>query len=200
MEVRQHPELQGLAIAENFISEEEHDALIEWLEKRRWRIEGMRLGSAVQSFGWVYEPGTREIRRERLEPHLPAPLERLARRMTRHEAPWFDTAPNQATAHAYRRTMLPILPMHTDHNALGPKLASLSLVEQWRMVFIHYRRAKKRVNVELPPRSLLLQSGSARYEWRHGITSIPQTPPGVGRNERRRVSVTFRRVQSEWIR
>lgn len=200
MEIRTHPEMKGLAIVEDFISEEEHDALLDWLERRRWRIEGLRLGAAAQSFGWVYEPGSREIRRKRLEPGLPEPLGTLANRMTNDKSPWFETAPNQATAHAYRRTMLPILPMHTDHNALGPKLASLSLVEQWRMVFIHYRRAKKRINVQLPIRSLVIQSGPARYEWKHGITSIPDGPAGVGPNDRRRVSVTFRRVMKEWIR
>ena len=189
---------EGLVLVEDFITRSEHDALLAWLDARGWRTEKMRGWRAAQSFGWVYEGTTREVTRNVLAPDLPRPLAALAERMTGPGA-WFAQTPNQATAQAYRTVRQPALPLHTDHSGLGAKLATLSLAERWRMVMRHNRDATRRVNIVLPVRSLLLQRGSARYEWRHGITKIPRRPKGTARESRRRVSVTFRHIDREWL-
>ena len=62
-----------------------------------------------------------------------------------------------------------------------------------------FKRENEKVAVLLPPRSLLIMSGEARYAWSHGIcprhNDIVKTSSGVTTQPRgTRVSFTFRKV------
>jgi alkylated DNA repair dioxygenase AlkB len=62
------------------------------------------------------------------------------------------------------------------------------------MDFIHSKTAQK-TSLFLPPRSLLLLQGDARYHWQHGIAKRKSdVVDGVKIQRRRRVSLTFRSV------
>lgn len=64
-----------------------------------------------------------------------------------------------------------------------------------------FKRGEKRVNLLLPPRSLLIMSGESRYAWSHGIcprhSDIVHTSNGLSTRERStRTSFTFRKVRT----
>ena len=125
----------------------------------------------------------------------------LAQRMTGDAPQWFRATPNQATAYAYEPSRPPALALHTDHAALGETLGTLSLVQAWEMNFAHYRTEKPTIGVKLPARSLLLMNAEERYDWQHGITTMPRVE-GKAEADRdgQRISITFRTVQAQWTR
>lgn len=64
-----------------------------------------------------------------------------------------------------------------------------------------FKREYKKAAILLPPRSLLIMSGEARYAWSHGIypkhNDVVKTPSGVTTQPRGiRISFTFRKVRS----
>lgn len=71
-------------------------------------------------------------------------------------------------------------------------IASLSLLEGWEIIFSNARKEEKYA-LELYPRSLLILTGEARYQWTHEIPKRASEPNGRVRG--RRVSITFRAVQ-----
>lgn len=64
---------------------------------------------------------------------------------------------------------------------------------------MNFKKENKKASLFLPPRSLLIMSGEARYAWSHGIcprhNDIVQTSNGITTQSRgTRVSFTFRKV------
>lgn len=63
-----------------------------------------------------------------------------------------------------------------------------------------FKQAGKKATILLPPRSLLIMSGEARYAWSHAIcprhTDIIETENGITIQPREtRISFTFRKVR-----
>ncbi|KAL3916824.1 MAG: hypothetical protein SGPRY_006654 [Prymnesium sp.] len=69
----------------------------------------------------------------------------------------------------------------------GDTIINLSLAGEAHMVYTHDRDRRAAVRVRLPRRSLQIQTGEVRYNFRHGIEN--QDLPEL------RVSVTFRRAR-----
>ncbi|KAI9104597.1 hypothetical protein DFS34DRAFT_603777 [Phlyctochytrium arcticum] len=91
---------------------------------------------------------------------------------------------------------------HTDvHSVLGEFILSLSLdsgvVMEFRRVDGSVPSGYRTISVYLPPRSLIIMSGPARYDWEHGIRPR-RTDIVDGRSVERgtRLSLTFRNVKS----
>ena len=113
-------------------------------------------------------------------------------------------APNEANAIDYRRQLSHFLAPHCDDRRLsGAVLVNLSLAGDARMRYTEDRpvarqklarattvTSSKSVLVLLPRRSLQVQTGRVRYNFRHGIAAEDFL-------HERRVSITFRQNRFE---
>lgn len=87
--------------------------------------------------------------------------------------------------------------MHTDYASFDRAVASVSLLSACVMELDHPALATRR-SILLEPRSLLVISDEARYQWRHGIARRKRDRwQGSSFLRRRRLSVTFRRRVTE---
>ena len=173
--------ISGLSLFENFLTTDEHDALVAAIDAGEWSAA---LRRRTQHFAWRYSYDRRPLSFEQdYLGELPGFLRGLANRV----APAFDGfAPDQAIVNEY----LPAsggrpaqgISAHVDHvKNFGPVVVSVSLLSPADMVF---ERAGQRDTMRLEPRSLLVMEGDARYRWTHAIPS----------HSARRLSVTFRTV------
>lgn len=81
---------------------------------------------------------------------------------------------------------------HRDYAPFGRTVVSLSLLSPCVMDFRHVATGRKE-SLLLEPRSLLVLSDEARYDWEHGIAPRKRDVwQGVRWDRGRRVSVTFR--------
>jgi alkylated DNA repair dioxygenase AlkB len=85
--------------------------------------------------------------------------------------------------------------LHRDYDPFDKTVASISLISSCVMDF---RRVAdgERVALLLAPRSLLVLSDEARYEWEHGIARRKNDRwNGETMPRSRRLSITFRRLK-----
>ena len=81
---------------------------------------------------------------------------------------------------------------HRDYAPFGRTVVSLSLLSACVMDFRHVATGRKEILL-LEPRSLLVLSDEARFDWEHGIAAWKSDVwQGVKWDRERRVSVTFR--------
>jgi hypothetical protein len=84
---------------------------------------------------------------------------------------------------------------HRDYEPFDRTVVSLSLLAPCVMDFRHATDGR-RATMLLEPRSLLVLSDEARYEWEHGIARRKSDRwNGVATPRRRRLSVTFRKLR-----
>ena len=120
---------------------------------------------------------------------MPPQLDALAARM-QLVAPSAlgDFWPNEANALDYDRAAGHHIAAHCDDRQLsGEVLVNLSLCGDAFMTYTHDRKPLPPVRVRLPRRSLQIQTGDVRFNWRHAIENADLCGP-------RRVSITFRRA------
>jgi len=170
---------QGLHLAPDFLSPEEASQLLDKLDVEPWDAA---LSRRVQHYGHRYNYKARQVGGP-LGP-MPGWLAPLCFRMVQDAG--FDRPAEQVIVNEY----LPGqgIGSHTDSAAFGPSVASLSLGSG--IVMVLQGQGPGRLELYLPPRSLLVLSGPARATWRHGIASR-KMDPGYGPRGRR-VSLTFR--------
>ena len=85
---------------------------------------------------------------------------------------------------------------HRDYAPYGRTVVSLSLLSPCVMDFRHVATGR-REQLQLLPRSLLVLSDEARFDWEHGITPRKRDVwHGMPVPRRRRLSVTFRFLAS----
>ena len=178
----------GIRLLPDFISAEVETDLVAQVDSGMWSNE---LSRRVQHYGYRYDFRKRAVDPSmRLGP-LPGWLHLLALRL--FEEGIFERVPDQVIINEY----LPGqgIAAHVDcEPCFGPTIASLSLSAPAPMVFGD-RKTSEVVEVDLPPKSLLVLSGEGRYEWTH---SIPARRADVTdhaiRQRARRISLTFRTV------
>nr|CCA16369.1 alkylated DNA repair protein alkB 8 putative [Albugo laibachii Nc14] len=205
--------IPGLILLPDFISEAQEQELVAFLDgndKSRWK-DTIR-ARQVQHYGYEFNYDTRRCDEEMpLDSCLPPILRTLAEKIPlsipmdqaaemgmikfgddseEHLPVPFD----QVTANEY----LPgqgIAPHIDTHSAFTGAIVSLSLEGETVMEFTH--PDGRRDAILLQPRSLLILSGASRYEWRHGIASRAfDIIDHEKTHRRRRVSITFRKVQT----
>jgi alkylated DNA repair protein alkB family protein 4 len=207
---RVEPALPGHFLVPDFVSPEEELELVAELDAIAppWTPSAFNGAHSGKRWGVECDLTRRVVRPARLE--MPASLERLAARMRALGHPALaNFRPNEANAISYRREAGHRLDLHVDDRQLsGDVLVNLSLRGDCVMTYEPLRRkphAKKTgsmnpttargveappprassVRIGLPRRSLQVQSGSARFDFAHGIRRDDLGDP-------RRVSVTFR--------
>jgi alkylated DNA repair protein alkB family protein 8 len=196
----------GLQFTREFVSEEQERGLLAFLDRddgRHW--EKTVRARQVQHFGFVFNYDTRRcdlpesggVAEAGDTLAMPPQLTQLVQQIVDADA-MDGHAPDQITVNEY----LPGqgIAAHIDtHAAFTTAIASLSLENE---IVMEFRRpdADGALGVEpvlLPPRSLVVMTGASRYEWTHAIQPrLFDVIDGVHVDRRRRLSITFRKVQT----
>ena len=178
------PLLPGLEYREDFISEAEHDALLERLQAMElapFRFHGWTGNRRTQSFGWRYD--FEDASFTPTEP-LPDWLEPL-----RDRAASFAEVEPADIHHALIARYDPGagIGWHKDRDVFE-RVVGVSFANRDALRF-RQRTAEgfRRVSVDVEPRSAYFLSGAARWEWEHRI--VPA--------DRLRFSITFRTLSDK---
>lgn len=193
----------GLKIIPNFVTTENESEILQSFDWEDKNQESILKHREVKHFGFEFSYKTNNI-----DPELPLddkiPDLCVAVALSAYEAGLVISIPDQLTVNKY----LPGqgIPPHTDtHDCCTGTILSLSLGSG---VTMEFRGPKgEHIPVWLPPRSLLVMSGEARYCWSHGITprhcdTVPHSVLGIEQgleglslaHRDTRVSLTFRKT------
>lgn len=175
------PAIPGLTYIPDFITQEEHDRLLRYIDAARWSTEWKRRVQPYgESYGSLHSLNAKPIPVWGME--LVAQLYREGHT---------DFLCDQLLVNEY----LPgqgISP-HVDYNSFDRTVASLSLGSACIMDFEHVETGEKH-QLWLEPRSILIMDGEARYQWMHGIAPRKKDVwNGAPFTRGRRVSITFRK-------
>lgn len=180
--------IEGLQYFANFISEDKERELIEIIDKQEWLND---LKRRVQHYGWKYDYKAKKITADLRIGNLPIWLQEFAEHL--YDKDIFNKIPDQVIVNEYQVGQG--ISAHIDCvPCFGDKIASLSLGSDSVMEFIN-PNSNQKVPILLEQRSLVLLSGSSRYEWQH---KIPARKTDKINNQiiarKRRLSMTFREV------
>jgi alkylated DNA repair dioxygenase AlkB len=177
----------GLLYRPRYLDQRRGAQVLETVDAQPWMTS---LSRRVQHYGWRYDYRARSVSdSSRLGP-LPGWLADLAQQL--HADGFSPTVPDQVIVNEY----VPgqgIAPHVDCQPCFGPVVAMLSLGSPVQM---DYEKVDGpgRTALLLEPESLVILTGDARYQWRHGIAKRRfDSQYGVRRS--RRVSLTFRTVQ-----
>jgi alkylated DNA repair dioxygenase AlkB len=176
------PSIPGLSYRQEYVTTEEEARLVELIDGESWdktwqrrrQPYGMGYGKA-EHVPPIPDWGLSLARRMSAENISPRPFDQMLVN---------EYLPGQGIA------------MHRDYNPFDRIVVSLSLLSPCVMDFRH-RKSGQRNSLLLMPRSLLILSDEARYDWEHGIA-----PRKTDRwhdlviRRGRRISVTFRLVNA----
>ena len=182
------PEVPGLAYVPEFVSPAEETDLLARVDAEPW---GTELRRRVQHYGFRYDYTRRSVDESLRVAPIPPWARGPARRA--EERGLIGGRPDQLIVNEY----LPGqgITAHTDCvPCFGPTVLSLSLGSGCTLELS--RTGGPRHQLYLEPRSLVVLSGPARYDWRHAIPARRSDPAGGRRVARsRRVSFTYRTVR-----
>ncbi|XP_046486288.1 alkylated DNA repair protein alkB homolog 8 [Neodiprion pinetum] len=186
----------GLRLIEEFITLEEEDFLLKFLD---WTETGTNPSELkhrqVKHFGYEFRYDTNKVDPDNPIAPIPESYKFLLTRFKEHQCGNYDY--DQLTINRY----LPGqgIPPHIDtHSPFEDTILSLSLGSPCVMEF---KRGEERRLVFLSSRSLLVMSGEARYAWIHGIVprhnDVIRNRDGITVLQRStRTSFTFRKLHS----
>ena len=181
--------ISGLQYVENYIDEGQHDWALARIDEHEWLAD---LKRRVQHYGFKYDYRARKVNHDMRIGELPEWLNRLSEKLYKDEH--MPEVANQVIVNEY----LPGqgIASHIDcEPCFKDTIVSLSLGSGCVMNFTNKFDKKKKIPVWLEPRSLVVLSGEARYEWLHGIAARKSDVWDGEKHERqRRVSLTFRKV------
>ena len=177
-----HP--AGLVYHPAVLSSEEEAKLLAEIQAQPWSSGPG--GRRVQHYGFAYDYTSKSLK---AAPVFPPWLQALALQLV--EKKLLSVKPNQVIINEY----LPGqgISAHIDHTKwFGEEIASLSLRSATTMFF---SRELEKLELRLEPRSLLVLTGLARWEWYHSIPARKSDDvAGVRIPRETRGSITFRSV------
>jgi alkylated DNA repair dioxygenase AlkB len=178
--------INGLLYIPQYISQVEHNQLLETVDAQPWRTD---LARRTQHYGYVYDYRARKVDPSAHLGDLPVWLQPIATQLCSDGL--MPAAPDQAIVNEY--TSGQGIADHIDCvPCFDDVIVSLSLAAP---VVMDLKRKEEQVAILLEPCSLLLLRGEARYRWTHGIPRRQQDRIADGVLPRqRRVSITFRKV------
>ena len=183
--------IAGLDYKEDYINKSEHDRLMDLIDEQQWLSD---LKRRVQHYGFKYDYKARRVARDMCIGKLPKWLEELAEKL------WKDghmpEIADQVIVNEYKPGQG--ISNHIDcEPCFQDTIVSLSLESGCFMDFTDKDKTKK-IPVWLKPRSIVVLSNEARYEWLHGIAARKSDKwdgHKVPIPRERRVSLTFRKVK-----
>jgi alkylated DNA repair dioxygenase AlkB len=182
------PNIEGLLYIPDFISASEEQNLIHSVDQNPWLND---LKRRVQHYGYKYDYKARRVGAESFLGPLPEWVAPFAHKL--HANKFFPSIPDQAIVNEYQPGQG--ISAHIDCvPCFEGVIASLSLCSGATMQLANPRHGIKH-DLYLQPRSLILLSGEARYQWTHAIPARKSDHVNGFKIEReRRVSLTFRSV------
>jgi alkylated DNA repair dioxygenase AlkB len=172
------PAVPGLRYLPAYVTEADEHALVEAIDAMPWNTEWKR---RRQPYGAGYGGGGDS-----------APIPEWGRRLGGRL--FADSITDRPFDQMLVNEYLPgqgISP-HRDYAPFGRTVVSLSLLSPGLMEFRH-RPTGRKEGLLLEPRSLLVLSDAARYDWEHGIAPRKRDVwQGMRVDRGRRLSVTFR--------
>lgn len=183
-EIEEHelPDIQGLQYIPDFTTQDEEQALISKIDDQAWLAD---LKRRVQHYGYKYDYKARSVTPDSYLGPLPDWLTGITDKL--------PFQPDQAIINEY----LPGqgISAHIDcEPCFDSTIASLSLGSPVIMKFTH-PKTKQKEEIYLKPRSLIILSGEARYEWQHAIPARKSDMVDGFKIQRdRRISITYRNV------
>jgi len=172
------PSVPGLRYLPGYVTESEERALVAAIDGMPWNTEWRR---RRQPYGAGYGGAGDSA-------PIPAWGIRLAARMLADGVTGRPFDQMLVNEYAPGQGISP----HRDYAPFGRTVVSLSLLSPCVMDFRHVATGRKE-SLLLEPRSLLVLSDEARYDWEHGIAPRKRDVwQGVRWDRGRRVSVTFR--------
>jgi alkylated DNA repair dioxygenase AlkB len=182
-------QVNGLRFMDNYISATEHEQIVHAIDNEPWLDD---LKRRVQHYGFKYNYKSRSIDHNMYIGALPAWSHQLCRRLVDDRL--INYSPDQIIVNEY----LPGqgIANHIDcEPCFNDTIISLSLISSCVMDIINKDYPSRRVEMLLPPGSLVVLSGEARYRWTHGIAGRRVDEFNGQRIVReRRISLTFRKV------
>lgn len=181
----------GATLIDDFASVGREQELLSVIDNAPWLQD---LSRRVQHYGWRYDYKARRVKEDAWLGPLPNWMAQEVGAVG--GAGLFDVPPDQIIVNEYEPGQG--IAAHVDCvPCFGPIIASLSLGGRVEMRFENTATGEKRETL-LPPRSLLVLTGPARYEWRHTIPARKSDViDGIRVGRKRRISLTFRRVISD---
>ncbi len=182
-------QINGLRLLNDYIDRRYEEELISNIDRSPWSGE---LKRRVQHYGYKYDYRTRRITSDAYQGPLPNWLYVLGQQLESEKLIPF--LPDQAIINEY----LPgqgISPHIDCEPCFGDIIISLSLSSTCSMLFEQVQSDRKRFEVLLEPRSILIMQGEARYHWVHSIPARRIDNWSVAITRTRRLSITFRKVQ-----
>jgi alkylated DNA repair dioxygenase AlkB len=179
--------IPGLTYLPAFISEEVEYALLQSIDRQLWLND---LKRRVQHYGYKYDYKARSVSQDMALGPFPNWLDKFV--CNYFPCDEFRENPDQVIVNEYKPGQG--ISAHIDCvPCFAGTIASLSLGASATMVF--QRAGNSRQEIYLKPRSLIVLSGPARYDWTHAIPARKSDLVDKRRVPRdRRVSLTFRRV------
>jgi alkylated DNA repair dioxygenase AlkB len=176
--------IPGIAYVPGYIDTETHDRLLSAVDSYAWLTTA---DHRVQMYGYRY---SHQMRTAFRIGDLPAWALPLATRL--HHDGFIDSIPNQLVANEYPPGAG--LFDHIDQTVFGDVVISISLGSTCVMRFSR-SDSEDSHELLLEPASVLVFSGEARTEWKHGIPARSSDMwDGCEYPRSRRVSLTFRAV------
>ncbi|MBO3761938.1 alpha-ketoglutarate-dependent dioxygenase AlkB [Ciceribacter sp. L1K22] len=178
----------GAAYLPGFLSSQDEAALVTNLDALPWSEE---LKRRVQHFGYRYDYRARMVTPDVRLGDLPDWLLVLGERL--RAAGCLAAMPDQVIANEYRPGQG--ISAHVDCvPCFGEIIVSVSLLSPCVMIFRKKADGDRR-SILLEPRSALVMSGEARYDWTHEIPARrSDTIGGAPLARTRRISLTLRTV------
>lgn len=200
----------GLEVREDFITDREEQALLEFLDKQEWRTD---LARRVIHYGGTYclmppRNATSE-ERQRIQdtvlkaPPMPQQFGFITARMIGQKLYTNATLPDFCIVNEYKEAQG--ISAHIENFRFKSPVCGLSLCQGDWMRFHELvrpddgsvrsgkagqaERTGRKIDVWMPRRSLLVMTGEAREKWQH---EIPRSKRGRSTPDWKRVSLTFR--------
>jgi alkylated DNA repair dioxygenase AlkB len=182
----QAPSIAGLHYIADFIDTETEATLIKVIDTQPWLTD---LKRRVQHYGYRYDYKVRGLASDLYLGSIPEWLQPCCQKLQNEGH--FSRIPDQVIVNEY----LPGQGIASHRDCIpcfGDTIASISLGSGCQMDFVS---GEARTSHYLEPQSLLVLSGEARYQWKHGIaTRKSDKINGVAMPRARRISLTFRNV------
>lgn len=178
--------IPGLLYQTAFIERAGEEGLIRQIDAQPWITD---LRRRVQHYGYRYDYKARAVRGADYLGALPDWGRDIAARLVR--AGYFEHVPDQMIVNEYQPGQ-GIAPHVDCVPCFGDVIASLTLGAGAVMALSDPHTGRKE-DVYLEERSLIVLSGEARYQWRHGIPArLSDTVNSIKIPRGRRLSLTFR--------
>lgn len=179
----------GLQYIPNYITEFQHDWLLDQIDKQQWGRFSKR---RAQHYGPKYDYETGKLKHDTRMNDLPEWLKRLSYKL--HKDGYMLEVPNQVLVSEYQPGQG--IGGHIDREPwFKDTIISLSLGSSCIMEFTNPYDKTQKFPVWLARRSIAVLREAARYTWLHGIPARKSDVwDGRKYTRQRRVSLTFRRV------